>query len=255
LIRMKIPLRILTLLPLLLTPLAAQPPSGPPRPWSAGVFAMTDSQPYNGAPGNVRVFPLLTYRGPTLELYGPLFRYHVWREDDWTLTLRGQIDFGAYDEDDAPILEGLGDRSTTFVLGVGISRRLTRAMRGSVSIDRDAFNRHEGTEALVGLTRQLIPPFAPFSASATIGLRMEDKRWTRDRVGVPENRATPERPAYSPNASVHPYLSVMTLYRFREHWAATASIRAEWLDDTYRDSPLVSDNYRITGLFTLAYTF
>ena len=232
----------------------AQPP-GSVRPWSAGGFIMTDSQPYRGADGNTRVLPFLSYQGPRLAWYGPFVRYQVANADPLRISLRGQVDFGAYDESDAPILSGLGDRPTTLLLGLGADWSFHPSWSAALSVDRDALNRHEGLEAVLSLNHRIGHPRAPFSATLSSGLRFQDKRWTTDRVGVPADRAREDRPAYAPDVSLHPYLGSMMRWRPRQHWNVTAALRYEWLDDTWRDSPLISDGGRLTSMFTVSYSF
>ncbi len=234
-------------------PLDAQPPA--PRPWSGGVFATTDSQPYRGADGKVRVFPFVSYRSQSLEWYGPFLRYRVAAVSDWNVWLRGQVDFGAFDEDDSAFLEGMGDRSTTLLLGLGVQRNLNDDWSVSLSADRDVFGAHDGVESVLGVTRRIGRPFLPLSGSVSGGVRFQDKRWTRDRVAVSEAQALEDRPQYRPDVSVHPYLSGMALYRVSERWLATAGLRYEWLDASWTDSPLVSDKGRLTSIVTVSYLF
>ena len=236
-----------------LRPANAQPP--PHRPWSGGVFASTDSQPYRGASGKVRVFPFISYRSQTLEWYGPFVRYRAASISEWNLWIRGQVDFGAFDEDDASFLEGMGDRSTTFLLGLGLQRNLNNMWSVSLSADRDIFGAHDGVESVFGLSRRIGHPFMPLSGSVSGGLRFQDKQWTRDRVAVSEEQAREDRPQYNPDLSIHPYLSAMAMYRFSERWMATAGLRYEWLDSTWTGSPLVSDKGRLTSIMTLSYVF
>lgn len=235
--------------------LQAQPPEGPFRPWSAGGFVMTDSQPYRGADGNVRVLPFVSYQGRSVDWYGPFLRYRHAFGGNWTLSLRGSLDFGAYDEDDADILSGLGDRENTFLLGAGVEKRTGAAWSVSLHVDRDILGGHDGTEVVAGISRRIGHPRAPFSASVGGGMRFQDDRWTRDRVGVPEDKAREDRPAYAPGSSLHPYLSTMVLYRISDRWITTLGLRYEWLDDTWRDSPLVSAEGRLTSMFTLSRSF
>lgn len=242
------------LLPLRVT--LAQPPGASlPPPWSAGLFAVTDSQPYRGADGQARVLPFLSYRSRQVEWYGPFFRYRPFPQDPLGFRLRAQLDFGAYDESDAPILEGLGNRRDTLLLGAGVEKTLFPGWSAQLSVDRDVLGRHEGTEAVLGLTRRFGSPFAPFMASVSTGLRFQDRKWTADRVGVPADRAREDRPAYAPGESIHPYISSMVLYRIRENWQASVGLRYEWLDDSWRDSPLVSDRGRLSSMWTLSYSF
>lgn len=238
-----------------LSPTGAQPPPGAFRPWSAGGFVMTDSQPYKGADGNARVLPFVSYQGRSVDWYGPFLRYRHPLGNGWTLSARGSLDFGAFDEDDADILSGLGDRRNTFLLGAGVEKRLGSAWSTSLHVDRDVLGRHDGTEAVAAVNRRFGHPRAPFSASVGGGLRFQDERWTQDRVGVPEDRAREDRPAYDPGSSLHPFVSTMALYRISERWITTLGLRYEWLDNSWRDSPLVSDRGRLTSMFTVSWSF
>lgn len=226
-----------------------------PRPWSGGLFMTTDSQPYRDADGIVRVFPFVSYRSRNVEWYGPFIRYRFAEAGGWSFFARGQVDFGAYDEDDSDILRGLGDRSTTVLLGAGVGYELSRRWRVHLSADRDVLGAHDGTEAVWGVTRSFGSPFAPFSGSLSAGARFQDKDWTRDRVGVPAERAREGRAAYSPEESLHPYVSMRAMYRFTDRWLASLGLRYEWLDDSWRDSPLVEDRGRFTTIATLSYAF
>ncbi|MEX2607173.1 MAG: MipA/OmpV family protein [Kiritimatiellia bacterium] len=238
---------------LISVPLAAQPP--PARPWSAGVFTMTDSQPYKDADGIVRVFPFISYRGPRLEVLGPMVRYKLISHEGWTLRVRGAVDFGAYEEDDSAILNGMGDRDTTLLLGLGVIRDLSPNWNSYLTVDRDILGQHDGLEANAGFSRRLGSPRQPLSATLTAGLRLEDKRWTRDRVGVPEDRSREDRPAYSPDHSLHPYIGALAVYRITDRWVTTLILRHEWLDSVYSDSPLVADDTRFTSMFSFSYSF
>lgn len=236
------------------TPPPARPPQMPP-PWSAGIFVATDSQPYRGAGGQSRILPFLSYRSARLDWYGPFLRARVAEAGPLILQARGQWDFGAYEASDAPILEGLGNRRDTLLLGAGVETRFPGPWQLHLSLDRDVLGRHEGTEALAGLRRRIGSPRAPLSGSLSAGLRWQDRRWTEDRVGVPESKAREDRPAYDPGSSLHPFVGGLVLYRISPRWATTLGVRYEWLDDTWRDSPLVSDRGRLTSMLTLSASF
>lgn len=216
---------------------------------------MTDSQPYKDADGILRVLPFVSYRGSRLDLLGPMARYRVRVQDGWTLTLRGTLDFGAYKEEDSQILEGLGNRKTTLLLGLGINRDLASAWSVYLNVDRDVLGQHNGLEANTGIARRIGSPRQPLSATLSTGLRFEDRRWTRDRVGVPEDRSREDRPAYAPDSSLHPFLAAFIIYRVTDRWVGTLALRQEWLDSVYSDSPLVADKTRFTSMFSLSYTF
>lgn len=249
--------RFLLLLPLLLmTRVHGRPPeSARPAPWSAGLFTMHDSQPYRGVGEEVRVFPFVSYRGERLRWYGPYLQYTFLKRSAWSLSAHAGVQFPAYEEDDSEMLNGLGDRSTTLIAGLDAELSLSRRWKGALSFDTEAFGAYAGVQATAAISRSFGSPRQPISGGIDAGVLAQNKEWTRYHVGVPEDKQRPDRPAYSPDASLHPFVSGRVLHRVRGNWSCMLMLRAEFLDDTWRDSPLVADEMRYTSLLTLSYSF
>ncbi len=246
----------LSLLLLLPHAFAQQPAGRPtPRPWSAGVFAFTDSQPYRGASGQTRVFPFISYRSERLQWFGPFLRVKAAEFGGWSLTARARADFGAYKEDDAEILQGLGDRKDTLLLGLGLRRSLLPGLDLSLHADREALGRHDGWESEIALSHPIGSPRDRLSGSLNFGLRHQDRAWTMDRTGVPEEKAREGRPAYQPGHSLHPFVGGQTLYKITDRWVATGILSVDRLDDAWTDSPLIQDTWTLRTVLTVAYTF
>ncbi|WFB35755.1 MipA/OmpV family protein [Kiritimatiellota bacterium B12222] len=237
-------------------PLSAQPPATPrPSPWSAGVFVATDSQPYAGASRKVRVLPYASYRGERLVWNGPLLQYKIQQSKKSSFAVHGLLQFAAYDENDAPILEGMGDRQNTLLAGIDWTYRPYPPLMLIASFDTDILGVYNGQQVTLGLQHAIGRPWNTFSGSVGAGLLIQDQNWTRYFVGVPTNKATPERPAYAPSESFHPYLSAQILLRFNQDWALFSLARVEFLDETWRDSPLIGDDYRLMIYSAVSYTF
>jgi len=252
--RSRIPLLFLLLLGLL-PPLRAQPPQQTPPPWSAGLFVSHDSQPYRGAGGDTRVLPFVSYRGERLQWFGPLLRYRLAHGRAGSLALHSRVQFAPYEEDDAPILEDLGDRSTTALGGFDAELQLNRAWSGVFSLEMEMFGAHDGVETSAALERRLGHPGMPLFGAIGGGIRFQDENWNQNSVGVPADKARPGRPAYDPGASTHPFVYARVLYRPAPRYTLQLFLRATFLDDTWTDSPLIGDEVRTGGFLTAGYSF
>lgn len=241
----------------LLAPLIlyAQPPGVPASPWSAGVFAAYDSQPYRGAGEEWRAYPFISYRGERFQWYGPSVRYALFQGEAWTLSVHAGVQFPPYEEDDSDALEGMGDRSTTVVGGLNLETRLRGPWELRLSLDGELFGAYDGLQASAALARSIGSPRAPLSGSLAAGVLAQDEKWTAYHVGVPEGKARTDRPAHHPDAGLHPFAAGRVLWRVRGDWTAMLMVRMEFLDDSWRDSPLVADDTRTTGLLTVGYSF
>ncbi|MGA0332650.1 MAG: MipA/OmpV family protein [Kiritimatiellia bacterium] len=237
-------------------PLFAQAPATVrPSPWSAGVFFLTDSQPYEGAGSSTRVFPTVSYRGERLQWNGPSLQYKLIEKSNWSLSPHLLVSFAPYEEDDAPILEGMGDRSDTLLAGVDWNYRPIPPLTLLASLDAEIFGAFNGVQATLGMRYALGKPWERLSGSVGAGLLLQNQEWTRYFVGVPAAKATEERPAHSPGESFHPYTSAQLLFQLYKNWSWFTLARVEFLDETWRDSPLIADSYRLLAFTTIQYSF
>lgn len=235
---------------------SGQPPGAErPSPWAAGIFVLSDSQPYKGAGRSVRILPSVTYRGERLQWNGPLVQYHLFKGDKSTFSVNGVVQFAPYEQDDAPILEGMGDRSTTFLAGVDWTYRPIPSLTILASLDAEVLGAYNGAQAIAGFRYSIGKPWQRVSGSLGAGLLLQDQKWTRYFVGVPLEKATPERPEYSPGDSLHYYTTAQLLIRIYGPWSLFTLARLEFLDETWRDSPLIADEYRLMVFSALNYSF
>jgi outer membrane protein len=238
----------------------AQPPPGArPSPWSVGALVITDSQPYTDADGIVRVLPSVVYRGERLEVLGPLVRYRLFRNEWWDVHAIGAVEFSPYEEDDSPVLNGLDEPDPTLIAGVtgrfSLEPLLGKPLSLTVSTEGDVLGEHGGYQATFGASYRLGSPRQTFSGGLGAGVLLQDENWTNYFVEVPLARQTETRPAYEASSSVNPYLALRVMIRFNRNWSLMGLARLEWLDDSYTDSPLVSDDTRTITFVGLNYSF
>lgn len=244
-----------------LTPEAgAQPPPGArPSPWSVGALVITDSQPYTDADGIVRVLPSVVYRGERLEVLGPLVRYRMFRNEWWDVHAVGAVEFSPYEEDDSPVLKGLDEPDPTLIAGVSGRFSLEPLLGKPLSLvftaEGDVLGEHSGYQATAGAAYRLGSPRQTFSGGLGFGVLLQDDNWTNYFVEVPLASQTETRPAYEASSSVNPYLALRVMVRINRNWSLMGLARLEWLDDSYTDSPLVSDDTRTITFVGLNYTF
>jgi outer membrane protein len=242
------------------TRLSAQPPAGVrPSPWSVGVIAITDSQPYADAGGIVRVFPSVVYQGERLQVLGPLVRYQLYRNEWVSFSAIAAVEFSPYEEEDSPILNGLDEPDPTLIAGISSRLSLSKLTRIPLSLvfsaEGDVLGEHNGLQATAGASYRLGTPRQPLSGAIGFGVLLQDENWTNYFVGVPLAKQTEERPAYDASSSVNPYLALRMMYRMNRNWSLMGLARLEWLDDSWSESPLVSDDTRTVTFVGLNYTF
>ncbi|MDF3128971.1 MipA/OmpV family protein [Kiritimatiellaeota bacterium B1221] len=216
---------------------------------------MSDSQPYVGAGRSVRIYPSVSYEGKKMKWRGPILQYKLLEREKWNVSAHTLVQFAPYEEEDASILEGMGDRSDTLLAGLDWVYRPLPSLLVLASFDADILGAYDGIQATLGLQQMLGKPWETFSGSLGAGLLLQDQTWTQYFVGVPESKATPERPAHTPGESFHPYLSAQLLIRISKSWSWFTLSRIEFLDETWRDSPLIADDYRLVTFTALNYSF
>jgi outer membrane protein len=218
---------------------------------------MWDSQPYEGAGGVARVFPFVSYRGEQVEWYGPLLRTHLVKGSKADLFVQARLQFPAYEEDDSPLLEGLGDRSYTLITGITGQLNLNRVWQASLGVEVESFRAYDGIQAQAALTRKIGSPRSPFPVFGSIqaGIIAQNRDWVNYMVGVGPNQSRIDRPAYAPDASIHPFVQASAIYRLNSSWSLNLTCRVDFLDQEWTDSPLIRQSYRANSFLSASYSF
>ncbi len=219
-----------------------------------GVGVIGRTSPYvDSRQDTYQVIPAITYFGERLQWFGPSLRYGVAGTGDVRLALSANYRIGSYEEDDADILAGLGDRDGTLMAGLSLQLDLPAGFEVELSGQIDVLDRIGGGLATVKGSRGLqagIVRLQPYVAATWLG---EDL--TNHDFGVPESAATLTRPAYDTGSSFSYDLGMDVFVELSERWLIIMTVAAEYLDDDVSDSPIVDDDRLFKGFAAINYVF
>ena len=220
----------------------------------AGVGVIARGSPYRGAKGGVfQPIPALTYVGERVQLLGPLARVGVLGRGDTRLALTARYRIGPYEEDDAPVLEGLGDAEDTLMAGLALVVELPAGLEAELAYEHDALGRLDGGEARLSLGRSFQLGVARLKPR--VGVAYLDDDVAASDYGVPASAAIAGRPAYEPGGALNLELGVGAFFELGRSWRLLLDVGAEVLDDALVDSPLVEDEVVLRGFVSLGYLF
>jgi len=222
--------------------------------FSVGMGTIVRSSPYVDSDGaRLLVIPTLVYFGERLQVAGTVANYNLAGSDRTRLTLVSELRLGAYDEDDSPMLMGMGDRKTTIFGGMALSSRLFWGINSSVAYTHDLLGRVDAGRARVGLSKGF--QFGTWRVSPSVSATWLDGTLANYEYGVPLHQATEWRPAYRISDAVNYQGSISVIYEITPSWLAVISTSYETLDRKIANSPLIDRRNMTSGFFALTYTF
>ncbi len=229
-------------------------PLGPSGQLSVGLGMVGQSSPYrqsNAQP--LQAIPAIFYIGERLQWTGPRVSYTLTGSTDWRLALQGDLRLGAYEEADSPYLTGMGDRDTTFMLGLAVVGDLPGNLRLSGGVSQDLFDRSGGQVASLSISRGF--QWGNARLSPSVGVSWLSDELADYEFGVPASAATGWRPAYSPGSALNPEVGLSVFYEITTGWQLIGNVGVEALSTSLTDSPLVDEERLVKGFLALGYTF
>jgi outer membrane protein len=178
--------------------------------------------------------------------------YRLYKDQQFSIDLLAEWMFRGYDPDDSDDLSGMDDRDGSIEGGLSASYRDGWGV-STIRFVTDVLGTHHGQE----LTFSYGKPFfkRPWTLIPSVGVAFASRDLTNYYYGVRSDEAAPGRPQYSPGQSYYPFVGLTTAYRFNEKWAASVSLRCDWLDSDITNSPIVNKDYQIKAIGGLMYTF
>ncbi len=221
---------------------------------AAGVGVLGRSSPYvDSSTQVVRFIPAVYYLGNRIQIFGPAAQLGIVSGDALSLALRAQYQPGVYKEKDSPILEGLGNRRDTMLLGLASGWSAPNRFELSASYSHDVLDRVGGGLGQLSLSRTI--PAGPVRITPSIGLNWLSAEMGNDFFGVPASRATPTRPAYRLSDTWNGTAGLNLFIEVTPNWQAILGIGAERLNSQITRSPIVADDWVWNGFFSLGRVF
>lgn len=220
----------------------------------AGLGVIGRGSPYVQSDRAVQqVIPTITYIGERLQWFGPQLSYGILGSGAVRLAVTAAYRIGAYEEDDSPLLLGLGDRDDTLMLGLGLQYELPKGFEIEVGYQHDALDRIGGGIAQLELSRGFQAGIARLAPELSF-------TWVSGEVshhdfGVPAEAERPDRVRYRLGSTRSIALGLVSLVELSEHWRTILNVTGELLDPDVRDSPIVEDDTVISGFAAITYAF
>lgn len=219
-----------------------------------GVGIIARSSPYRDYNGPVsQLIPAITYNGERLQIYGPNIQFGIVGTGDLRLAATGRYRIGVYDEDDSIFLQGMGDRSDTFMAGLAIQAVLPLGVEFSARYEFDVLDRIGGEEARIALDKSL--QFGVFRFSPEIAFNWTSAELGNYDFGVTESQVRIDRPAYYLDETYSVEAGVNMFIEITRDWLIFMNVAVESFSDEVRASPIVSEDQVIKGFAAINYVF
>ena len=159
------------------------------------------------------------------------------------------------DSSDSAILRGLKDIDATVAIGPKLRFQATPQLGFEGNVLFDAGNSDGGMTARAGADYAMpLSEVTLLTLSGGINYGSDDYMTTY--YGVPANRATAARPAYSPASGIsHVDAQVGVRQSFTQNWSVMGGVGADYLIGDAADSPLVEKDLQPQFMLGLAYSF
>ena len=123
----------------------------------------------------------------------------------------------------------------------------------SVFVDHDVFDRIGGGELAFTIDRSF--RWGPLRVTPEAGFVWSDAEMASHDFGVPNAKATPQRPAYYVSDTFNTEMGVGFIYELLKDTRFIFNIAVESLDSKIRNSPIVDENKVYRGFTALNYVF
>jgi outer membrane protein len=219
-----------------------------------GAGVVGRSSPYIGSSGGVfQPIPAISYNGERLQWLGPMVRYGIAGSGRLRLALSASYRIGAYEEEDSPVLAGLGDRRDTLLAGLGLLYEFPGGVDAALRYEHDVLDRIGGGAATASLSKGFQLGFVRLSPKILVN--WQSSELADHDFGVPDAAELPGRPAYLPGSTLSIEAGVFSFIELTEDWRILFDISAERLDSSAANSPIVGEDAVLKGFMAITYVF
>ncbi|MFH1479480.1 MAG: MipA/OmpV family protein [Candidatus Omnitrophota bacterium] len=220
-----------------------------------GLGAVIRDEAYKGMDTDIVPVPILFWENKRFFVRGSETGLIVWEEGDIEIDTIFKPRFMGYDDKDSATLNGMQDRD--FSLDGGMQAIWTMRdfydIEISASFVTDLLSEHEGEEATISLSKTL--DLTPLFIKPSLNIDWQSEGLVGYYYGVKSNEVVAGRPEYSPSSAVNISPALDVYLALSKEWLIFSRIGASFLDNEIKDSPIVDEDYTITGVVGLAWMF
>jgi outer membrane protein len=219
-----------------LSSLAADEQPAADSHWGLGLAVGISQRPYRDADNQTRALPLLTYENRWVRIAGPGIDLKLPSAGPVSFALRARYAFDGYEQDDAPILNGMAERKDSIWLG-GAAKWHNDIVDVSGEWLGDASSHSKGQQFKLQLDRSFRT--GAFEFTPRVAAIWLDRKFVDYYYGVTAPEVTAERPFYEGKATVNAEVGLRTVYALAPRHAVSLDVSTTRVGTGIKDSPLV----------------
>ena len=226
---------------------------GIPNILGAGVLIY--DTPYAGEDTRVAGIPVVWWQEEYFFARGLKAGAIIGKTDEYEYNVFMSPRLLGYDSGDSDALSGMEDRDWSVDMGIGMLYK-PKSIEGAeldFSFAHDVLNEHEGYDFKLKASKLF--DFTPFFIKPSIGIEWQSKELVDYYYGVRPSEARVGRPAYSGNSAVNLLTSCDFYLALSEEWLIVSTIGFYFLDSDIRKSPIVDEDYTISGIIGITRMF
>ncbi|UCG34694.1 MAG: MipA/OmpV family protein [Candidatus Omnitrophota bacterium] len=228
-------------------------------PNMAGVAVLVHESPYRGESIRVTAVPIIFWEKDRLFVRATYAGVIVAQTDELELNLHLAPRLMGYDASETGYLNGMQDRgwSKGWSLDAGTELiweipKLDGASL-SVSFASDILDESDGQEARISFSKLF--DFEPFYFKPAVSVEWQSEEMVDYYYGVRSSEATAARPAYFPDDAINCSVKFDFYMGLSKDWLLVSRLNFNFLNDEISDSPIVDEEYTVTGLLGITRMF
>lgn len=221
--------------------------------WGIGAGASLKRKAYEGVGTDTTAIPLLTYENRWVRFAGPTIDLKLPAGSGLAFALRTRYAFeDGYEPGDAPLLNGMAERRSSWWLG---GAALWRQPFANLSMEwlADASGHSDGQRLRLAAEKPM--RVGNFLHTPRLAVNWLDKNYVDYYYGVTATEARPGRPAYEGQSTVSAELGLRSVYALTREQSVYLDVSASRLGNEIRNSPLVNRSGESALRFGYVYQF
>lgn len=219
---------------------------------SIGAGPYIQTQPYRNADPLVLPSPVIFLEYEIVYIRWSQMGIYFYGGENWGLSLMLQPRPFGYKPEDSDLLKGMHERKSSWEGGLSLAGKNDLGFAEIIYVN----------DLLNSSNRSLV--------RAELGTKIKHGNWTfvpsflmlwfsqgfnEYYYGVRDDESTLSRPQYHPHAGLNSAVQSYINYQISPEWGVLTNIRADYLNTTITQSPIVSDKHIFSGMISLLYTF
>ncbi|WP_377154663.1 MipA/OmpV family protein [Roseateles sp. UC29_93] len=210
--------------------------------WGLGVGAVISQKAYTGYDRKTRALPMISYENRWVKVAGPGLTVKL---PSWTINPSQRVDFGlvakldlsGYEQDDAPILNGMAERKGGLWAGAKAEWKTDLFELGG-EWTADASGHSKGQKFALTLEKSWRVG-QQVMLTPRLGANWVDKKYVDYYYGVRAAEVRAGRAFYQGKSTTNAEVGLRTMYLFNPHHAMFLDLSVTALGSGIKDSPLV----------------